>query len=567
MKKPHSLYLSMLAHNRLSTYVANALDGTGSLAGFFAYIEDRTLAMLRRTDHVSWNHRANNTFVELSRLDERQVRHPLDAYRRTWDEFTAALPWFTENPAGAHILGMQPLTEIPSLWSSEYGLRDRPRHHLHTYGTSIAGALDAIRSPYVEPTIALGKRDASWRRARPILGRDRIDFITADQQVPVSVYLDTEAHETFYKAFQNRFFTRLEHALVSLLEEPGAAVDIESGAVFLELGPEGIDLDAVALAARQIAGMVVCDKSNRPRAKWWELTDAQLMSYAKEAGFDSLHDPVLLREGLDFLYLRRRDIDRTIGYDIWHITPDVSEGALATLNFANRLGLLDSADVRLLPQRISSALLERYGITHIAPTRDNAFRLIAANASGKDDTDLSVTKFDNAVDMHMWALFTLYARDCLGHGADDLRFGHRTLATLAEGDLFPRVGTIEAFTGSTAEKTPGGMWKLQRGRKTHHELDHPTFLAVSEALRGLVVLRDPITVLGDEDDDFEVGDETPAPKPYSYQVSPTVVDTVLQILSTHDHTEVRPAIEAELRQEAPRQKRTRGSSMAPKDPS
>lgn len=564
MKKPHSLYLSMLAHNRLSAYVENALAGAGSLSGLFAFIEEHTQAMLARSDDLPWEHPANEKFETLALLDYRSLRQPLSTYLKAWDEFSAALPWFVENPVGAHILAMHPLTEFPSLWESEYRRRDRPRHDLDMHPVKISLVIGQILRPYAPSVHAFDRSEDGWRRARPILGRDRIDFIVADRQVPVSIYLDTEAHQTFYGAFGNRFFTRLEHALINLLEDPDAVFDIESAALFLELGPDSIDLEELL----QTANVIALDRARyvthvRPE-KWPELTNAQLTKYVRKAGYESLQDRALVRDGLNYLYLRKRDIDRTQGYDIWYATPEAAEGTLATLHLGNQLGLIDGADIRLLPQRIAVALLERFGITEVAPTRDNAYRLLAGAAVNHDHS----TTFDNAVDAHMWALFTLYARHCLGRTADDdPRVSQRTLATLAEGDLFPRVGAIEAFTGTKARRTTSGVWQLRRGRTIHAELDHRTLLRVGDALQNLVQLRDPITLPGDYDNLFEEPEKSPSPQPYSYPVSPTVIDRALSVLAIHDDETAHQALVTELRQEPPRRKRTRSKSKPIKDAS
>jgi len=330
-------------------------------------------------------------------------------------------------------------------------------------------------------------------------------------------------------------------------------VDIESAALFLELGPAGVDLDELEIAANEIPRTMVKYDSATSAQDWNRVTEQQLTEFALKEGYISLQDPSLLSNGLDRLYLRKRDIVRTQGLDIWYLWPEVSDSTLATLFLGNQLGLIDGTDIRLLPQRIVVTLAERLGITDVAPTRENAFRLIAARSAG-DDTSMT---FDNAVDMHMWALFVAYARHSLAHvPPEHPRISHSTLATLAEGDLFPRVGIIEAFTGARLQKTPGGTWQLRKGRRVHTELDHRDFLRISEALVGLVQLRDPITAPGDWDDGLGDVETAQKPQPYSYTVSPDIIEWVLETLATHDEATQRQALKDALLLERPARRKS-----------
>ena len=547
MKGPQSLYLSTIAHNRLLGYVERALDGTGTLNGLFGFIEDQTMEMLNGNSDVPFRHPANELFLELTMLEQHELRRPITSYAKIWDQFADALPWYADNPTGAHVLALEPLLEFPSLWDASLAVRERPRLDLDANGTSIGAAIEAIRKPHIRPGSGSDSRDAPWSVARPIFGRDRIDFITADRQTPVSVYLDLEAHQVFYGAFGNRFFTRLEHALITMLEDPEAMIDIEHAALFLEFGIEGVDLDELERAAFEVARNYSAHEAHMAWPGVEELKQADLNELAVKQGYASFDDPTLLCRALQYFYLRQRDIERSLGYDTWHITPDVSETTLATLHLGNRLRLIDGTDLRRLPARIASALLERYGITDIVPTRTNAYRIIASSRT-RDPDEGDLQRFSNVIDFHLWKIFQAYARHCLGHSADEsLRTSHRTLATLAEGDLFPRVSAIEAFTGTRVSKMPDGSWQLLRGRKPYTTLDHSTFLRVGEKLRSMARLRDPITVVGDRDSIFDQPDSTPKAKPFSYPVSPEIIDITRQILESHDEHGAHNTLVSELR--------------------
>ncbi len=563
MKGPQSLYLSVLAHNRLSGYVERSLGGQGTLNGLIGFIEERGMALLNYANVVADDHAANRHFIDLTLLQQHELRRPLTTYMQTWDAFADALPWFEENPVAAHLAGMHPLLEFPSLWDASFTIRDRPRHRLEAQATGLGATIEAIREPYVGPTSMNAGRDTRWTVARPIFGRDRIDFVTADRQAPISVYLDTSTHQHFYRAFGNSFFARLEHALITMLEDPEATLDIEHAALFLEFGPDAVDLDELTRAAREIAS-TYAERDMPPTTAG--RSESVVAAHAKQMGYTSLDDATLLQRGLALLYLRQRDIERTIGYDTWHMTPDVSEETLATLHLGNRLGLIDGSDLRLLPYRITTALLEQFGITEIAPTRMNAFRFMAG--SGINNVSQGhLDRFSNAVDFHMWELYTLYARQCLGIAADEaLRTSHQTLATLAEGDLFPRVGAIEAFTGSRVGKTADGRWQLKRGRKELVTLDHAAFLQVGETLRRLVPLRDPVTVAGDSDSSCEEPRKDSAPAPYSYPVSPDIIDTALQSLTVHGEASAHRALDTELRKMTPQPQTSRVASRRTRAP-
>lgn len=85
----------------------------------------------------------------------------------------------------------------------------------------------AIRSPDAPSVQGFDGSHLGLRRARPVLGRDRIDVNVADYQAPGSMYPIIEAHPSFYAAFGNRTFTRLEHALKNRLEDLHAVIDID----------------------------------------------------------------------------------------------------------------------------------------------------------------------------------------------------------------------------------------------------------------------------------------------------------------------------------------------------
>ena len=124
MKRSESLFLSALAHNRILTYVGNALDGAGSLSGFVAFIEERTHASLQREDELRLRYRANEALESLALLDYRYLPTHLTVYGQARDEFSAALPWFEVDPGGAHILALHSLKEHLMLWEAEFRRRD-----------------------------------------------------------------------------------------------------------------------------------------------------------------------------------------------------------------------------------------------------------------------------------------------------------------------------------------------------------------------------------------------------------------------------------------------------------
>ena len=553
MKKPQSLYLPILPHNRLAGYVENALGGAGTLSGLIGFIEEQTAMMLsRETTDIPWDHPANDEFEALTRLEYRHLHQPLETYTRFWNSFTEALPWFEEHVVGAHMLALHALTEYPSLWDANYRTRERTVHPLFLHGMKVSLALENLKNPHEVDVSRASQEGRSqlWSRPRPIFGRDRIDFITEDRREPISVYLDVDAHKTIYEAFGNRFFERLEHSLINLLENPDALKDIDAGAIFLEVGADGVDLDELERAALEVARafteheFVLGEMRDAP-------TDEQLESVARSAGYVSLRDPDLLSRGLEKLYLRQRDVERTIGFDQWHITPDMSEGTRAVLNLGNDLDLIDGTDIRLLPGRIALALGQRFGITEIAPTRENAYRLLAARSSGNDDV---TTDFINAVDLHMWELFTSYARHCLPHvSPGHSRISRSTLATLSEGDLFPHLGALEAFTGANVAKTPAGLWELRKGRRTVVTLDNREALRIADVLQQLVNLRDPLTVAEDPED-VQAANSTPKPEPYSYPVGPEIIEQARHVLSIHGPVEAQTALHELLRQRPPQSK-------------
>lgn len=62
---------------------------------------------------------------------------PLTVYGPAWDEFSAALPWFEDDPAGARILALHSLMEFPTPWEAEFrDALDCVTASTHDQGTS-----------------------------------------------------------------------------------------------------------------------------------------------------------------------------------------------------------------------------------------------------------------------------------------------------------------------------------------------------------------------------------------------------------------------------------------------
>jgi hypothetical protein len=489
MKRPISIYLPAVPYNRLAGYIANALDGQGSFSGLIRFIEEHNyVGNVENARDMFATSIADEPFSELSRLPVRQYWQPLAIYQDRWAKFASALPWYEANPVAAHMLGLFVLRHHSDLWATEYALKPEGPPEGLAHWARVAEAQMFMRpdeSMGFEADESFDHASTAWRKYRPIFRRNRIELTGQEGSEAASLHLDPSHHSALHGALGNRFFERLVHSLLTQLENTDAGIDIEPESRFLELGLNGVSGDALEETAARIAA---------------DYTDVRIAYKAKdrqaalaEQGFTSLEDPRLLNLALEETYTRIGEEESIAHLDTGVVlADDLDLDALTVLRLGHRLGLIDEHPIAALPGRIVQALRDRHGITELTPSRENAFRLMSSSV-----TDDAAQTFRNAVDMHMWGLFHLYAKSCVPSAiANDPRLYRSTLSTLAEPRLFPRQATLEAFTGTSVSKEPGGAWSLRKGRSVVRELTNHDAIAVGNVLIATVSVHDPVTDTG-----------------------------------------------------------------------
>ncbi len=487
VKRPVSLYLPAIAHNRLATYIANSLDGRGSFSGFIRFIEEQNYkGNFENAGDYNDTSEADGPYSQIPHLPAKKYWQPLDAYVKTWTHFTTTLPWYESNPTAAHVLALYALRYHADLWTTTYETKPEgpPIGLIDTWG-GVAGTQTSMRH---DASQNFGSAEPSGDVAtppqilRPILRRNRIELTDHEGSEPVSLHLDTEHHRMLHGPLGNRFYERLVHSLTTQLEDTPAEIDIEPAARFLELGPDGVSTAALEAAATRIAE----DYATVRLASEGESLDVAL----KRKGYASTADPRLLSLALKETYTRIGEEESIAHLDSGLVlAEDLNVDALTVLRLGNQLGLIDGHPIAALPKRITEALRDRYGITEVTPSRENAFRLL--NRAVVDD---ATHTFRNAVDMHMWGLFHLYAQHYLATAtSDDPRLYRSTLSALSEPRLFLRLATLEAFTGATVSKERSGAWTFRKGRTVVRRLQNDDAIAIGNVLAATINVHDPIT--------------------------------------------------------------------------
>lgn len=499
MKKPQSLYLRTVPHNRLSSYIENALDGSGTLNGFIAYVEEEAARLLGPAKPDISNLEgdpADHALTAVTKLTFDYLRQPLDEYLKRWEEFTGSLRWFEQNPVGAHIIGLLALVPYRSLWAADYRRRDpKPHEHLFDF-KSVHQALQRLESPFTLDDFVEETTVAGLPSHRQVARRSSLDFVGLDRREPVSIYLDEAAHQIIYRAFGNEFYERLVHTLLWILENPNVGEDVSAGAAFLETGATGVTADGLREKALDRSRLFAHGLGSWPpsEANYEQVSDKTLDANAKKAGFTGLQAPELLSDFLNKTNFRRADAESVEALDFNYSDNPFTHAELQVLRFADQLGLIDGTDVGELPARVTTVLAKRYGITEIVPTRDNIFRLLVT----RPPTDQVGADLTNAVDFHFWSLFQRYVDRCFSHLPEDHpRKSRAVLATLAQPVLFERSAALGVFTGAKVSKTSEGRWQLHKGKKLVLELENRYGLAVGTVLANLVALYDPVTTSGE----------------------------------------------------------------------
>lgn len=443
VKKVHGLYLPELPHNRVTTYVSNALDGSGSLTDFVAFIERSAYEAFHDGEALRSTDQPNRILEGLRALQDlppASAKAPLDTYLEAWVTLDDELA--DVHPAARHLIGLYLLVDQADLWQVTYQ-PDQLYTSLTTYKHSfLQSVVNAFRSR------GMPSHQGIMASSHPILRRNKIqlthDPFAAGQ---VSLSLDDQHHAFLNGVFGPAFFSRLEHVLIQRFEERSLVHNVTALGTFLEHGPGAYDSrDLQAFVDRLLT-------HERDFVEDYGTSEPAAM--IKNSVARGWLDPWATDEG---------DILESDGWAMDIDYQHVRDGAnLALLKLAIDLDVLRNEDVRDLPKQVADGLKARFGLHLLMPRRSLVLTYLNRAAPVPEEEPA----FAAAVDFHLWQLFRIYASEALEVPVDAPRVRDDILATLAQPAVFPTMSTLEAFTGQGVKWAGGtdGDWVLAKAGK------------------------------------------------------------------------------------------------------
>lgn len=510
---PQSVYLDEGRHDRVSRMVANALGNKGSLTRFFGFVEDKTFEhfgsrtfgseseLTSGMDLARGYSEAESALRDLAHSSPATLLRPIDSYLEVWKKVEEHLPWYSENPAAAHLLALTLLTPHQELWKvpplKQPGLL---RKDMLVDPPTLEPEHDGPQS-YEEVVYGLGSK--TWQpyqetadEVTVVWQRGRVDFLRdGDKQRSVSLYLSARAHEFFYNIFGNAFFQRLEFVLDFMLNDQPNWIDIAPEGAFLEHGSELFDLDGSDWPPEWKKAKTQNDASSEQKVNFVAdvLTPQSLppepfaveldpnfpieAQYPTEMEWESADDapffPIQEESSQDGL--------SSVNVPIWRITDEMITHplpAFESLRLAHRLGLLtlETPNLDRVKADITARFIDHYHLKHLIPSDGTAYHILKQLGIPEEQP-----YYLNAVDFHLFELFRIYARETFPERGPD-RSSLPVLATLAQPWLYPTRNILEAFSGHRVRKTRTGSWRFSKARSLELELTNAEAYGVARCL-------------------------------------------------------------------------------------
>lgn len=549
MKKPTSLYLNELQVNRVARRLEKALDGHGSLSGFFTWIEERAYAALMEggeykdpSSEPIWRH----YFNAIDRWYRQGEEQAMATYRQAWEQVEKRLPWHRENPAASHVLALFLLRQTSRpLW-------DRPR--------SVKAPLNPLIGILIETTDQIladfkltAQRSSAKQGERGLLWlSDRVEEVREPRARPVSFYFHEQAHAMMLRAFQGTFFDRLLGALDELLSGWGFEVaGLEPEARFLEhpmtfFQRWPLEIPPVVM----LNTLALYRLAETPEDERW-LDELHESHYIQEWEYKRGHYfgggyswEALVRLAERFgrermrqasLEMFKEDLDGYSfdGHDFYYGL---------SFHLAFRLGLIDPANPqnKPTPEQVLGAFMSRYGLSELKPERRLMYRVLRHLFPSPNDNPTDPVQY------HALGLLQAYALEVLPEDErEPERVSHTVLGLLGQTHLFPTRDTLEAWSGMRVRVDSSGRWRLYKGRKLWRELSEEQAFEVASLLKDVAL---PLN--GKErnmphrwEEQFDPYEKTPRA---AHRLGPVAIEAALEALAAPTPYEGEgPRLEAE----------------------
>ncbi|MBO1438669.1 hypothetical protein [Meiothermus sp. CFH 77666] len=535
MKKTTSLYLNELYANRVNRHLERALDGRGSLTGFFAWVAEQAHAAL-----IEGGHQLSNRAEAQSALGRwlgllESAAPDMDKYRHAWEAQARYWPWHPTNPAASHLLALFVLKRESPLWNRPRGTLQRSAQEAGLFyignGDPLEAFVEAARSE--EPK----KTEPVERQYYLLWHKDRLEILAEPpRSQPISLYVHPEAHGALLRAFQNTLFERLLGTLDDLLAQawprfPWLLAVLERPENFVthrellmadlfaeEPGPlpllpvrRGI---VSTLPASMTGSHWLRDLARTPEDITWlaerlkrceddNFSEKDHRRYGGKAKFDAEFYLLLSSFELDWQALN----ELVMRFGAAAVRKGLEEAAasnseIRATGFATEihpsvwmaldLGLLETPiqDVERLPAQAVGAFMARYGLRELRPERRLAYQVLRQILPQEE-------RVQDPLEFHVLRLLQAYALAVLPEEErEPERVSHAMLCTLGQPDLFPVRDTLEAWTGLHVRADGPERWRFYQGRKLWKTLSSREAASAAHWLNQLAPVSHDYTAKG-----------------------------------------------------------------------
>lgn len=486
-----SIFVDEARHNRVSLMVKNALDGRGSIEGFFEFVEDKVFSKFGTPTGIGpteAEEAMSPAFVKLRAYSLEEIVNHTDDYLEVWEQVTQETGWFDDNPVAAHLMALvypttraSALLQVPrqafsnrqpsrfsedTIERSEYlSIVDRLRAHaslnvaheyIYTLGTS--GLYTSKKHNHKPGWQWKTPVQSPYFDVFPVWHEDQIDLLLKTSQLrAVDILVDGAAHAFFLNLVSNAFFQRCEYVFDYVFNDKGNWIDIEPEAKFMEHGVAMFDIEKASWDAEEVR------------------QDTQ--SYFEHWGEGEPTTDNILSTALDLPAWGDDDVQER-----WLMS--VSGSYLTSLRLAQRLGLLsfDKDGLDDVKSAIAERFLSHNGLPAALPEREHAYTILRNRHRAAIYEGMEYGGYRSAVDYHLFELFRLYAASVMPE-AEPVRVVRPVLATLAQPWLFETKGLLEVFSGHQVKKTETGSWQFYNGTATVLEIGNLDAYNVAQCLK------------------------------------------------------------------------------------
>lgn len=522
--KPTTVYVHSEPHETLNLSIEAALDGHGSLGGFFAFLE-REFATFQSFDIPE--EPEPNSWLEFTQAMKNVAGRWLDPktyaqYRDLYRVATATLPFSKLPKSAAHLfaLFMHAQANTIELYAQKFesNLETRKRNlpakierikkiqKENEKGEPIETIREVINEIYnpkikkwndlviLKSIISYNSSSVGSSIVQELSNEisatfyaDRLEFdleiskSNVDKR-PFSLYLEPELHKSFISAMGSRIFRALEWALSQALpRQKWSPVDSEILSRFLEHGTDLLEFEEASWKPTSVGLDIL--------RKWPDSDDdqeAMLRDQLKDNLWETIYTNSNNNESLPPEFLKEfqkqgwpLDNDEEIAIDAISQSP--------TMRLAEKVGALniETPNLEQIEQNLPGCVMRVYGLPTLMPERALLAAAIAHAVPMPAEREP-----EHPLEFHATELFRLYALSVL---PSEERYPRRVdrdvFAELADPRTLKTRSSLEFASRGKAQRTKLGTWQIVRSRRVELGLSEISNLEAYKIANVLSSLR------------------------------------------------------------------------------